>query len=376
MALALLLGFWWTTRSAGRETPPPVATAAPPEAAATVAAAPALPPEDELPEPIRRYLDATPYPQSSGLLTPAHEDLLRPNERHERPRPIPETLGDPNGVATTLFTADHYYYNGDEVVHAWLEGRQRGKPLLLRVLDATARAEGRSGPEGAATSLHFVAEGDRLTAELPLARFADHHGPIVLEVLHEWAPGSTQEESLRLFHTRANRVPARLTGEFRDSLSGGSLRLDVGIEVDQPGFYRLDGNLYDAAGRPVAFAVFKGELDRADRAVPLEVYGKVLRDAAAPGPWTLTQLRGYRFLEGGFPDREIVPEHPGAWRTREYSLDAFLDTPHVSAHERHVVQLMLDDLARGISLDVPPPPTAAPEALPTPPTAPASPPPE
>lgn len=345
----------------GAATPPPDVAAAPPPAP------PELPPEEELPEPVRRYLEATPYPATSGRLTPAHEDLLHPNQRYERPRPIPETLGgDPDAVAFTLFTADRYFYQGDEVVHAWLEARRGGAPLLGRVLRASARAEGDAGPVGPAVALDFRWESDRFVTDLALARFADHHGPIVLEVLYEWEPGRTQEESLRLFHTPASRIPARFTDDFRESVSDGSLVLEVGIEVDLPGFYRVDGNLYDAAGRPVAFAAFKGELGRGDRSVPLEVYGKVLRDAGAPGPWTLRQVRGYRFLDGSFPDREIVPEHPGSWQTDAYALDAFVDAPHVSDHERHVVQLMLDDLARGIPVEFPALPAPGPPAPPPP----------
>jgi hypothetical protein len=365
--LALVALVWWLTRDAPAADPP-VAAAPPPDlAAAPAPPAPELPPEEELPEPIRRYLEATPYPSTSGRLTSAHDDLLHPNERYERPRPIPETLGgDPGAVAFTLFTADRYFYQGDEVVHAWLEARRGGAPLLVRMLRASARAEGDAGPVGPAVALDFRWESDRLVTELPLSRFAEHHGPILLEVVYEWAPGATQEESLRLFHTPASRIPARFTDDFRESVSDGSLRLEVGIDVELPGFYRVDANLYDAAGRPVAFAVFKGELERGDASVPLEVYGKVLRDAGAPGPWTLRQVRGYRFLDGSFPDREIVPEHPGSWQTDAYSLDGFLDAPHVSDHERHVVQLMLDDLARGISVEFPALPEPGPGAPPPP----------
>jgi len=78
-------------------------------------------------------------------------------------------------------------------------------------------------------------------------------------------------------------------------------------------------------------------------------------------------VRGYRFLDGEYPDREVVPEHPGGWRTGEYALDSFLDAPHVSDHERNVVRLMLDDLARGIPVEFPALPDAAapaPAALP------------
>jgi hypothetical protein len=372
-ALALLaaaVGAWlWLSRAeAAREAgPPPAVAAAPP---ALPSSAPAVqaprPPRDlaALPEPIRRFLESTTYPPTSGRLTRAHEDLLFPNRRHERFRPIPDTIGDdPDQQVTWLLTADRWAYVGPETVHAWLEVRRGGRPAPVEIVAASAVREGRAGPVGDRVALDFAPDGDRLAADLPLHLFADHHGSIGLSVRFAWAPGREHEDMLRIFSTPSDHVPGRFAG-LRDSLRDGGLRVGVEVDIDQAGFYRFDANVYGADGEPLAFATFKGDLAPGAQTVPLDVYGKVLRDAGVPGPYTFGEVRGYRFLDGQFPDREEIAPLPARATTAAYPLEAFTDTPHVSAHELHMVELMRDDLARGIALVVPPLPGEAEAAAP------------
>ncbi len=350
-----------------------VATAAPFEAAAAttpqVASAPkAVAAGEELPEPIQRFLEANQYPPTSGLLGLEHEDLLQPNRRFERPRPIPETLShDPSQVVSVLFTSDHYFYTGDDTVEAVLQAWRGDQPIQLRILDARATAEDREGETEVTFSFGLAWQGDGYGARIPLSRFSEHHGPIGLKVRFEYEPGRAHEEVLRLFNTPSARVPARLTGQLRDSVHNGNLRLDVGIEVDQPGFYRFDANLLDAEGNPLAFAIFKGELDRGDRYVPLEIFGKVLHDRGVAGPYLVSHVRGYRFLDSHYPDRERLPDSALVWTTRPYLLAEFSGAPFTSPHQERMVELMLEDVANGISLDVPDLPVAGAAIGPRPP---------
>lgn len=357
---ALAVVAWWLWLPARDDAPPlaPVAAAAPP-----VPAAPTSPPRaraarparnlEALPEPIRRFLAATPYPPTSGRLTRAHVDLLEPNRRHDRHRPIPDTIGaEPEEQVTWLFTADRWAYVGPETVHARLEVERGGRPVPVEIVAATVVREGRGGPIGAPEPLEFREERDRLVADLPLHRFADHHGSLILSVAFEWMPGRVHQDELRIFSTPTDRIPGRFSG-IETALHEGDLRVGVAVELDQPGFYRLDANLYGPDGEPVAFAVFKGELEPGAQTVALDVYGLVLRDAGVPGPYTVGEVRGYRFLDGQYPDHEDLPSLPDRATTAAYPLDAFTDAPHVSEHELHMVELMLDDLARGIPLAVP-----------------------
>jgi hypothetical protein len=372
-ALALLslligAGLWLSRADAARDADRAPAVTAEPSVAAAPAAAPPRPtggraarrPDPaELPEPIRRFLEATPYPPTSGRLTRDHEDLLLPNRRYERLRPIPDTIGEPaDEQVHWLFTADRWAYVGPATVHAWLEVRRGEQALPVEVVAASAVREGREGPIGRPVALDFVPEGERLVAELPLHTFADHHGAIVLAVRFEWAPGREHEDALRIFSTPSDRVPGRFAA-IHDALVDGNLQIGVDVELGQAGFYRFDANVYGADGEPVAFATFKGELAPGAQRVPLEVWGKILRDAGIPGPYTIGEVRGYRFLDGQFPDRELLLDLPGRVTTSAYPLEAFRDEPHVSEHELHMVELMTEDLARGVPVLVPPLPGAA-----------------
>ena len=309
----------------------------------------------DLPEPIRRFLESTPYPSTSGRLTAAHDDLLRPNSRYERHRPIPDTLSDdPDKVVTWLFSADHWAYVGPATVHAWLEVRRGGKPIEVDVVAASATREGADGPVGAAETLTFTRDGDRLVADLPLARFADHFGPILLAVRFEYERGRFHEDTLRIQSTPASHVPGRIA-EMGDRVSNGSLVLDVDADLSVGGFYRFDANVYDANGNPVAFATWKGDLAAGRQTIPLEVWGKVLRDAGVPGPYTIGQIRGYRFLDGQYPDREMLPTIDATHTTSAWPLDAFTDASYVDDNELHMAELMLDDIDAGRPIFEPPP---------------------
>jgi len=360
LAAALALGAWLARPRASVARAPAAAaaaaqaTAASPELAAAAWGA-SLPPLDALPEPVRRLLEATPYPPSSGRLHPGQDDLLHPNRRYETHRPIPDTLShDPAQVVTWRFSADRWAYTGAEVVHAFLEVRRGREPIEVEVASASAVREGRAGAEGPRERLDFRREGRDLVADLPLHLFADHLGSILLEVRFEYAPGRFHADELRVFHTPADRIPARITGEARDFVREGSLVVELGVEIDRPGFYRFDANVYGPGGEPVAYAAWKGDLEPGAQAIPLEVYGKVLRDAGVPGPYTVEQVRGYRFLDGQYPDRENLHDLPGAHTTRSYALGSFTDLRHDSPEELALAGMLLEDLANGIGVMPPP----------------------
>jgi hypothetical protein len=145
-----------------------------------------------------------------------------------------------------------------------------------------------------------------------------------------------------------------VVAEMQDRVSDGSLVLDLGADLRVGGFYRFDANVYDAFGNPIAFATWKGELAAGRQTIPLEVWGKVLRDAGVPGPYTIDEIRGYRFLDGGYPDREELPPAGAAHTTAAWPLDVFRDAAHVGAHELHMAELMLDDLEAGRPVLTPP----------------------
>ena len=322
-------------------------------------APPPLPAADDpaLPEAVRRYLEANVYPPSSGRLSPDDEGLLHPNRRYERYRPIRDSFRDgaASGVSF-LLTADRYDVTGGDDVAVWLEARRGDAPHPLRSVEASVVREGRAGVEGEPVPVDFRETRERWEASLPIddPALADHHGHLLLAARFEYAPGKLHEDSLRFFHTPEDLVPARFDGRFLDYVRDGNLRVEVGVDVARAGFFRFDANFYDASGEPVAFVAFKGELPEGSVGVPLELFGKVLRDAGAPGPYTIGELRGYRFVDGAFPDRETIPGPAPSWTVGRYDLGEFGDAPYESEHKRRMVELMLEDEAAGIPLDVPP----------------------
>lgn len=359
LLVVLGLGVWIARRGAdaatgraAREGAAPPAAAV--EAAVAEVAADALPPWEELPEPVRRLLESTPYPPTSGRLFAGQEDLLHPNRRYERHRAIPDTLShDPAQVVTWLFTTDRYAYTGPEIVRVSLEVHRGGEPIEVELESATAVREGRAGTEGERERLDFRRDGEGLVSELPLHLFADHHGVILLEVRFEYERGRFHEDSLRIFHTPEDRIPAELGPVVREFVQDGSLMVEAGVEIVHEGFYVFDANLYGPNGEPVAFARWKGDLESGGQRIPFEWYGKALRDAGIAPPYTVEKIRGYRFIDGGYPDREHLPERPGRHQTRAYPLDTFTPLPHVSPAKVRLAQMLLQDVENGIGVAPP-----------------------
>lgn len=312
---------------------------------------------NDLPPSVRNYLDNTIYPPGTGRLAENNYDLLSPNSRHEDFRPIPETFST-NGdeVVSVRLTSDRYYYEGDDPIELTLAIRQGTAPIEALSISAGATREGRGGLKGNRVGLRFIRDrnSEELTARLDPARFADHHGPILVDAQIEYQRGVVHEETMRLFLTPEGQIPARFTGEVEDVLSNGSLLVEIGIDVENPGFYRIDANLYDRTGAPLAYSAFKGDLGRGDSVVPIEFFGRLLLDAGARGPFTLGEIRGYRFIDGGYPDRERIPDLPGRYPTDDYGLTSFAPDEYMSPDKQRMVDLLMEDVARGIAIDAPP----------------------
>lgn len=351
LAAALIIAGLWSTRPTTR---PARAASVPdpaplPHVSMPRATEEAL--ERELPEAIQRYLERTIYPPTSGTLEVGAVDLLEPNRRYERMGPVPGARGVDQSF---LWTTDRFRYTSDQVVHARFEALEGELPARIRELHAKALPEGRAGATGDTITLSFRGDGDAELADLDLAQeLADHHGPVSLTVRYALGDEPAVEETLRIFVTPVGRIPARFTGSFRDEARDGGLLVEAGIEVEQPGFYRFDANLYDASGEPIAWAVYKGERNRHDGTVPLRFFGKLLRDAGRAGPYRVAQLRGYLFREGEFPDRLELRDYPGIFETAAWPLSAFSDEEWDGEHRRRMVELLMEDERRGLSLDLP-----------------------
>ena len=86
--------------------------------------------------------------------------------------------------------------------------------------------------------------------------------------------------------------------------------------------------------------------------MPIDFFGRLLRDIGASGPYQVGEIRGYRFMDGEYPDRERVAAS-GRFPTNDYALDAFTDE-FMDAHKTHMIDLLMEDVARGIAIEAPP----------------------
>ena len=331
-------------------TPP----APPPAASSGAGAPPTLPPSDD---PVADYRARTRYAPTSGLLSDNAVDLLEPNRRYDTFGPVTHrsnrALG---GEVTFLFTTDKYFYEGDEAVVATLDVRSGELPVKVTISHADATAEIASGAAGELEALTFAFDKGTHTSKLELNEtFADHHGPILFATTFEYEPGKSQEAALRIFTTPTSAIPARFTGGYSDGAENGNLVVYAVVEVFEPGFYRLDVNLFGSDGRPLAFANFKGNLGAGSHQVPFEFFGLLMLDIGVPGPYEVRNMRGYLFLDGEYPDRLRLRDAVGSYWTHGYEVSAFSDDEFMTPHKKKMLELLEQDMQSGLGVDQPTP---------------------
>jgi len=321
------------------------------------------PPPDPPDDPIAAYRARSRYAPTSGRLHPEAVDLLEPNRRYERPRAIEATLDrGPAAVVTFQLEADRFHYEGDETVTAALHVRRGDERLPVRIVRARALATGlpEEEAEDAAVRLTFGLRDGVPKTDLDLAEtFPDHHGTIDLLVDFEWEPGATERAELRIATQPADAAPAFFTGRNTDHADTGSVVVEVGIDVEQAGFYRLDANLFDSAGQPLAHGHFKGTLDAGVTRAPIEFFGLLLIDIGVSGPYEVRNLRGYLFREGRHPDKLRMRDAEGSHWTGPYEVSSLSDEEFTSPHKERMLELLAVDLEAGRTADIPEP--AAPQ---------------
>ena len=333
--------------------PAPEAIAVPAPVSSENPAAP--PPQDPPSDPVADYRARTRYAPGSGALGAQAVDLLEPNRRYESFRPIEDTVNrGRGGEMSYLFTADKYYYEGDEVVRATLAVRRGEELVPVKFTRAQAVGESAKGASDEREEVNFIPEAGEYRAELDLDEsYPEHHGPILLSIEFEYERGKTQEASLRIFSTPANSIPAHFTGGYSDTAVDGSLVVYADVQVREPGFYRFDLNLFSSDGAPLAFANFKGPLDVGLHHVPFEFFGLLLLDLGVSGPYQVRNLRGYLFLDGEYPDRLRLRDAENVYWTHAYEVASFSDEEFMSDHKARMIELIEQDVEAGISVDLP-----------------------
>jgi hypothetical protein len=323
------------------ETAPVVASAPPnpalarfPKLAALVARAPAgeraglhMLEDPALPLPVADYLIASRFPPHSRPLEAGMLDLIEPNRREDSPDAVKHadrSIGDPD--LEVLWSGDRFRLVGDVAMDVWLEVTRAGARVPVRVVRARAYAVAPADrrPLGLEVALPLREDASHLwtgsfaVRGTPLAR---HVGEVVLEVVYDYGGVEPGVATLQTYVQPDDDPPARFTAHRREELVAGSIFVHVGIDVIRAGDYVFDANVYDAAGRPTAYLRWKGALPAGAGEIPLEIYGRIAHELDAQAPFAITDLRGYRFLLGQAPDRELMADAAGAYTTRGYRRD-------------------------------------------------------
>lgn len=344
--LALLLAaalLWYAAREPVRgpvavpSVAPVVAHAAPPPVL-DLDAGPAEPRVPSSPrrfdDPLATYRALSVYPPTSRPLTEHARDLIDWNRRHDRFRPSPH---DP--TVHLLLTADRYWLTGDEPAEARLEVQRDGEPLPVRGLHAHVEVAGEHH------AVHFAGAAGQYVATLdPGAWPDDEPARARLHVAFEHDAGE-ERAAIDVMYTPAAATPARFTGRLRDTVEEGHLVVYAEIEVERPGLYLIDCNLYGADDTPVAWTRFKGQLDAGATEVPLRFFGKVLRDAPVGGPYAIGELRGARATPDRVPPIAQMAPYTGRYITTDHPREAFSDaeweSPRKQARLRKLAEVAM-----------------------------------
>ena len=117
---------------------------------------------------------------------------------------------------------------------------------------------------------------------------------------------------------------ARLTGEYRDAIVDGDLRIEAEVEVEDAGTYDLQATLADEQAKFMAWAHTTVHLEPGTHWVALTYAGSIVRAHKVDGPYTVWSLA----LENASTDPPVQNDVvANAHRTQPYRVDQFAAGP-------------------------------------------------
>jgi hypothetical protein len=286
------------------------------------------------------------FPRDSLPLTKYKVDQLQPNRRFDSPGPVTYDDLTVEPHKTVLFTGDKFRLVGGDTLLMTIALFDDGRPVPIKVVTATARA---IAVDGSAVGLEMpVTFNDRddlvkmATLQLSGTPIEKHAGKVNVDVQYDPGNGKLAQATLDCVYQPGGPPPARFTGQFREALENGSLDIYAGVEVTEPGSYMIAANLYDARGEPaVSMLARMVPLDASTTEVKLQAFGRVIREANAPSPFTMSNLRGYIFYAGKEPDRATMPDYTDDYHTQKYPLEAFSDDEYWDSHKQQQIDSLL-----------------------------------
>lgn len=285
-----------------------------------------------------------------------HPDQLNPRASVVRTLPLVAGARAHDEVNVQL-GQDRRELVGDEIARLWIRCEDSlGKPLPCVVDNAEIKSdpgtggaplgpfpvtfsdEGRDGDERAQ-------DGTKTALVQPMALgLSRYHGMLRVQIRVRLGR-DLGTPFFDLLYTGS--PPARFTGRVRESIVDGSLQLALGIQVIRAGRYFVVGRVDDTQGKAVAYLEWSGELALGEGSVPLDVFGKLIRDQRPTLPLFLRDVEGYLFFEDTTPDRAHMPRLAGVvHKTAVYSLSEFSSAEWDSEQKRRYLDEFEKDVQK------------------------------
>ncbi len=303
---------------------------------------------------LANYQQAARYPDSSRPIE-EHPDQVRPFEPIAEDRALRMPGGSVTPGVRLRTTQDRIFLAGQETARitvALVDADGRAQPLrVTRAVLHEVTEPGRTArtneiaidvnDRGSSGDL-LAGDGVHSAVLQPGTQgFADFAGTVrlTLHLDHAGQPGFLFFDLVYSPELAATWVPG-----VRDVAEGGDLRFVLQADVRLPGRYVVSGRIDDAAGQPVALALFNAELGGGRQAVVLPVAGRLLHDKQPVFPLRLRDVEAFLLKPDTFPDRVMLPRLAGVLHSSAvYTLDRFANTePGGDQRARYLAELGKD----------------------------------
>lgn len=291
---------------------------------------------------LESYLESTKYPPDSRPLS-EQPDQVEPHYVSPSRLPLAGT-GNKDSDVRVVLRQDRLYLSGDETVTFTIECGTLDGPAPCDIQSSIAAVPGTDRQ----VEVPFTpADGEEMYTAVLAPRtqgFADHHGPIHLELTLSIA-GESGTAGFDVEYTP--EPPATFTGRITDRLENGSLVIRMEMNVDEPGRYVLAARVDDADGKSFAYLAFNEELPRGRVEAPLVLFGKLVLDEEARAPFRLRDVEGFLLREDTYPDRALIPTVEGVVHTtRSYARGDFSAAEWQSEQRDRYVDELKKDVER------------------------------
>ncbi|MBN2725353.1 MAG: hypothetical protein JXR95_14915 [Deltaproteobacteria bacterium] len=315
------------------------------------------------------YKKSRRYGLSTFKLTSDMVDILKPNRFHAVTAPFTtradsadgQFSDDPEERIYFRFETDRFSFMEDEKIEIRLavyRGEKSKKPLKAVLSDVSVSKNNEQGVFELLTTTNMGEYSPRFPGDsqyvgnfIPSKFIPDFFdGYLKFSVKWQIEGENPSVSEILVHYTRF--PPAEFTGNMRDEIVDGSLKLTAGLNVRKAGKYILTALLYDSDGKnPIAYSNIAVQLGEGETQAEFIFYGIVFRDLAIAGPYKITKLSGYLSGVSAFGKGPLLKDWTGSFQTQPYKLDEFTNLPFtdpvtqstINAYEKQIKELELKE---------------------------------